>query len=57
MDDRLPYRSAKKWNCKVIDVRWYQSIDSKAKTKAVAKELRREYDGGYGIIKVWRVNK
>ena len=54
VDDRVPSRSAKKFNYKVVDFRYYQSLDSKPKTRAVNRELRKKFDGGWGVIKIYR---
>lgn len=54
VDDRIPNKSAKKFNYNVIDVRYYESIDAKPKTRAVNRELRRKYDMGWDIIKIYR---
>lgn len=53
VDDRIPYKSAKKFGCMVIDVRYYQTITAKPKTKSVNKQLR-ELDMGRDEIAVYR---
>lgn len=52
VDDRIPRKSARKFDYRVVDVRYYQSINSKPKTRAVNKELAREFDMGWGYIEV-----
>jgi len=58
VDDRIPLKSSKKFNHQTVDVRYYYSIKSKSKTRAVNRELRKKFDLGYGYIRIERyVNK
>lgn len=53
VDDTYPTRTArKKFKNMVMDVRYYQSIKSKPKTKAVNKEICRHFDKGWGYVEV-----
>ena len=54
IDDRIPTRSAKKFKYKVVDFRYFESITSKSKTRSVSKELKKRFDKGFDIIKIYR---
>ena len=51
-DDRYGAKGASRFGGNCIDLRYFQSIKSKPKTKAVNRELRRRFDNGWGNIKV-----
>jgi hypothetical protein len=51
VDDRVPNKSARKFNYKVVDTRYYETITARPKSKQVNKQLRK-LDMGYGFIKV-----
>ncbi|MDI6788130.1 MAG: hypothetical protein QME51_07150 [Planctomycetota bacterium] len=50
IDDKVPTKSAKRFKLSVVDVRYYESIKSQPKTKAVSKELCKKFDKGYDYI-------
>lgn len=55
IDDRTPFKAVKIIGTNnLIELRWYESIKAKQKTRAVNKELRKRFDGGWGIVKVWK---
>ncbi len=54
IDDRTPYKAVKIIGTnRIIELRWYQSIKSKPKTKNVNKELRKKFDKGWDYIKIY----
>ena len=52
VDDRIPNKSARKFNYKVVDIRFYETITARPKTKLVNKQLRK-LDMGWDYIKVY----
>ncbi len=54
VDDRVPQKSVRTHKTKcVVDARYFESVKSKSKTRAVNKELRKKFDMGWGTIKVF----
>ena len=52
-DDKTSIKASKKFKYNLIDIRWYESIRSKPKTRAVNRELCKRFDMGYAIVTIY----